>query len=101
VIDHGVYAVKLAMAAWAIGWIYSAQSKGKAHRLGQGLALFAVPVFLTGVEMIIDHERPWHYLMTHGSTETLEKAFVGGITMLVFAGIMLTLCLKAVSKPSH
>lgn len=67
------------ISVWAI---YSA-SKGKPNRLAGGVILFMAAGFMTGAEMVTDSEQPWSYLVLTGSEQDWNKAFFGGVMMVI------------------
>jgi hypothetical protein len=72
-IAYGVKIVLLLIGAWQLSKL----------KLGC-LALLAIPIFMTGVELISSSESPWSYLFSSAASEDdYVKALMGGVLMFL------------------
>lgn len=72
--DTIIFGIKLLIILGIVSHIY------KTNRF-ESLFLLIIPMFLTGMEMQLDHvDAPLIYLFTEASKEELESAFFSGLT---------------------
>jgi hypothetical protein len=95
VIEYIIYAVKAIFLI--IGGI--GLNKGKLAYI----PLLAVPLFMTGVELITDSDEPWSYLLLSGvaTLEDFEKAVLGGSLMFLWPILFILICAKKFKRLSN
>ena len=89
-IDIGVWALNILLVVWAILLIHSSQKEGKSQNFDNGLMLFTAPLFISGMAMTIDHKSPWQYIVMSGTEADWEKAFFGGVMLLMLFFLLFT-----------
>jgi len=88
-IDNAAWVSKIVMGFVAVWLVYTSVREDKANRFAQGVTLFLLALFLTGVEMSIGVDEPWAYLILTGTEQEWSKAFFGGVMMLMIPEILL------------